>query len=55
MLLLKKRLSIRSAYHNTLNVNMSDTDARVENLIDKFMNIVLDYDAHCEHEEAESV
>jgi len=30
---------------------MSDTDDVVERLVDRFMNVVLDYDAHCENEE----
>jgi len=53
MILLKKRLSIRAVYHSTLGVDMSDTDRSVEHLVDLFMNIVLDYDAHCENEENE--
>jgi len=32
---------------------MSQTDDDVERLVDGYMNLVLDYDAHCENEEKE--
>jgi len=54
MILLKKRVSIRAVYHSTLSVDMSQTEENVEHLLDKFMNVILDYDAHCEHEENET-
>lgn len=53
MLLLKKRLSIRRQYEATLNVDMTETMENANNLIDKFMNIIIDYDSYCETEENE--
>lgn len=54
MILLKKRTSLRDVYHNTLHVDLSQTDNSVESLVDSYMNLVLDYDAHCEREEQET-
>jgi len=53
MILLKKRTSLRAVFHNTLSVDMSQTDQTVESLVDSLMNLVLDFDAHCEKEEQE--
>jgi hypothetical protein len=53
MILLKKRTSLRPVFHNTLNVDLSGTDSNVESLVDSYMNLILDYDAHCEKEEQE--
>ena len=53
MILLKKRTSLRAVFHTTLNVDMSSTDANVEKLVDSYMNLILDYDAHCEKKEQE--
>ena len=51
MLLIKKRTSLRSVFHDTLNVDLSETHANTEKLVDSYMNLILDYDAHCEREE----
>lgn len=53
LLLLKKRLSIRKQYETTLNVDNTGTMENADQLIDKFMNVVIDYDAYCETEENE--
>lgn len=53
LLLLKKRLSIRKQYETTLHVDMTDTMENANQLIDKFMNVIIDYDAYCETEENE--
>lgn len=51
--LIKKRTSIRPTFHTTFSVDMSETDLHVQNLVDSFMNTVVEYDAYCEKEEKE--
>lgn len=46
--MLKKRTSLRPVYTSTLSVDLSKTHTDVDNLVDKVMNLILDYDAHCE-------
>lgn len=53
MILMKKRTSIRDVFNQTLSVDMRPTEVLVQNLVDSFMNLILDYDAHCEKEEQE--
>ena len=38
-------------YTNTLAVDLSATHTNVDELIDRIMNLILDYDAHCEKSE----
>lgn len=51
--MLKKRTSLRPVFTSTLSVDLSSTNVNIEDLVDSFMNVVLDYDAHCEKEEQE--
>jgi hypothetical protein len=53
MILIKKRTSIRDVFNQTLSVDMRPTEVLVQNLVDSYMNLILDYDAHCEKEEQE--
>ena len=53
MLKLKKRTSVRPAYQNTLQMNLSNAHTNVEDIVDQVMNLVLDYDAHCEELESQ--
>ena len=53
MILLKKRLSIRKQYEVSLHVDTTETMANANQLIDKFMNVIIDYDSYCETEENE--
>ena len=48
---MKKRTTLRSVYTETFSVDMSTTHSSVDDLVDKLMNVILDYDAHCEKEE----
>jgi len=50
-LMMKKRVTLRPVYTNTLSVDLSKTHTNVDDLVDKVMNLILDYDAHCEKSE----
>ena len=52
-LFLKKRTSLRPVYTATLSVDLTRTHNSVDELVDRIMNLVLDYDAHCEKKEQE--
>ena len=51
--LIKKRTSVRPVFGTTFSVDMSETDMHAQNLVDSFMQTVVDYDAYCEKEEKE--
>lgn len=51
--LIKRRTSVRPVFGTTFSVDMSETEMHVQNLVDSFMQTVVDYDAYCEKEEKE--
>jgi len=53
MICLKKRLSIRPQFKASLAVDSSAIDDKCGHLVDLFIEHVMEYDAHCEHEENE--
>lgn len=46
--MMKKRVSLRPVYTQTFSVDLSSTHSSVDDHVDRLMNLVLDYDAHCE-------
>ena len=53
MILLKKRLSIRPAFKKSLGHDSEPIEQKCAHLVDLFIEHVMDYNAHCEHEENE--
>ena len=45
---MKERTSIKPVYAETFSINFGMTHNLLDEHIDKLMNLVLDYDAHCE-------
>lgn len=48
---MKKRTTLRPVYTQTFSVDLSKTHSSVDDLVEKVMNLILDYDAHCEKSE----
>ena len=53
MLLMKKRLSIRDSYKTTLGVKSHANEQKCHHILQLFIDVIMDYNAHCEHEENE--
>lgn len=53
VLLMKKRLSIKDSFKRTLGVDSSPVDGAIDTISGLLVDHMMDFDAHCEHEENE--
>ena len=45
---MKNRTTLKPVYTTSFSVDLSTTHSSVDDHVDKVMNLILDYDAHCE-------
>lgn len=50
-LMMKKETSVRSAFGNSFDIDLSQTHGMIQDTVEKIMTLVLEYDAHCEQME----
>ena len=51
-LLLQKRISMKSVFQSSLDINMNKANQDIDGITERVMNTICDYEAFCEVEEA---
>jgi len=51
-LLLQKRISLKSVFQSSLDINMNKATQDIDGITERVMNTICDYEAFCEIEEA---